>query len=384
MRVEAFICINEKAQCEELREYMLELGAPIPKQSTDNYIIDLQQIISVCDIIFKVEKENEIEMVLNSIVSVLLQVGANQPEAPALLASFCDQLTKAPNAKTSVTAFRVLQNLFNGLINTPHRYRIYLALVQLCDISRQVQLIFNHLPQFKKWFPVETFGAEKIQSLLRLLHNILQKNKQPEMAAKVMVELLTTYTEENASQAREDAHKCIVSAIADPHTFLMDYLLTLKPVKFLEGEPIYELLTIFVTENLSAYVDFYKSHASYITDTLNLSHEANMQKMRLLTFMQMAEVKKEIAFSDIEKELQLTSDQVENFIIDVLKTKLVKAHIDQANRKVIVSLTMHRTFGRQQWKQLHETLKQCSTNMAKIQETLVQNVFAFEQRTMHA
>lgn len=381
MRVESFIGINEKVQCEELREYMLELGAPIPKSPTDNYIIDLQQIISVCDIVFKVDKETEIEMVLNSIVSVLLQVGANQPEASALLASFCNQLTKAPNAKTALTAFRVLQNLFNGFIHTPHRYRVYLAMVQLCELSGQIRLIFNHLSQFKKWFPVEVFGAEKIQSLLRSLHSILQKNKQPDMAAKVMVELLTTYTEENASQAREDAHKCIVSAIADPHTFLMDYLLTLKPVKFLEGEPIYELLTIFVTENLASYIDFYKTHASYITDTLNLSHEANIHKMRLLTFMQMAEMKKEISYADIQKELQFSPDQVENFIIDVLKTKLVKAHMDQANQKVIVSLTMHRTFGRAQWKQLHETLKQCSTNMDNIRQTLVHHMLAFEQYT---
>lgn len=381
MRVESFIGINEKAQCEELREYMLELGAPIPKSPTDNYIIDLQQIISVCDIVFKVDKETEIEMVLNSIVSVLLQVGANQPEASALLASFCNQLTKAPNSKTALTAFRVLQNLFNGFIHTPHRYRVYLAMVQLCELSGQIRLIFNHLSQFKKWFPVEVFGAEKIQSLLRSLHSILQKNKQPDMAAKVMVELLTTYTEENASQAREDAHKCIVSAIADPHTFLMDYLLTLKPVKFLEGEPIYELLTIFVTENLASYIDFYKTHASYITDTLNLSHEANIHKMRLLTFMQMAEMKKEISYADIQKELQFSPDQVENFIIDVLKTKLVKVHMDQANQKVIVSLTMHRTFGRAQWKQLHETLKQCSTNMDNIRQTLVHHMLAYEQYT---
>ncbi|KAF7491333.1 Eukaryotic translation initiation factor 3 subunit M [Sarcoptes scabiei] len=382
MRAEAFICINEKAQCEELREYMLKLRAPISQSSDANYIIDLQQIISVCDIVFKVEKENEIEMVLNSIVSVLLQVGANQPEASALLASFCDQLTKAPNAKTSATAFRVLQNLFNGFIHTPHRYKVYLTLVKLSEPSGQVRLIYNNLPQFKKWFPVEVFGAEKIQELLRLLYSILQKNKQPDMAAKVMVELLTTYTEENASQARDDAHQCIISAIADPHTFLMDYLLTLKPVKFLEGELIYELLTIFVTENLSSYIDFYKSHASYITDVLNLSHDANMQKMRLLTFMQMAEIKKELSYADIQKELKLTVDQVENFVIDVLKTKLVKAHIDQANQKVIVSSTMHRTFGRAQWKQLLETLKQCSENIAKIQDTLVQYMIAYEQQ-MH-
>ena len=51
-----------------------------------------------------------------------------------------------------------------------------------------------------------------------------------------MVMLLGTYTTENASQAREEAQRCIVASLADPQTFLLDHLLQLKPVKFLEGE----------------------------------------------------------------------------------------------------------------------------------------------------
>ena len=62
-----------------------------------------------------------------------------------------------------------------------------------------------------------------------------------ENASKVMIELLDSYTESTASQARDDAHKCVVSSIADPNTFLLDHLLTLKPVKLLEGEKIYEV-----------------------------------------------------------------------------------------------------------------------------------------------
>ena len=43
-----------------------------------------------------------------------------------------------------------------------------------------------------------------------------------------MIELLGTYTTENASQAREDAHRCIIASLADPHTYIMDHLLSLK------------------------------------------------------------------------------------------------------------------------------------------------------------
>lgn len=79
-----------------------------------------------------------------------------------------------------------------------------------------------------------------------------------------MIELLGTYTDENASYAREDAIKCIVTALADPTTFLLDPLLSLKPVRFLEGELIHDLLTIFVSEKLSSYQAFYKNHKEFV------------------------------------------------------------------------------------------------------------------------
>lgn len=200
-----------------------------------------------------------------------------------------------------------------------------------------------------------------------------------------MIELLGTYTEDNASQARSDAQKCIVSSLADPNTFLMDNLLTLKPVKILEGEKIHDLLTIFVSEKLSAYTAFYEANKAFV-DSLGLQHEQSMKKMRLLTFMQLAENRKEITFEQVQKELQLTENEVEPFIIDgkcvkavfrpnrvvhaVLKTKLVRAKIDQLSKKILVSSTMHRTFGKPQWQQLRDTLQLWQGNLNKVQHTI--------------
>jgi translation initiation factor 3 subunit M len=47
-----------------------------------------------------------------------------------------------------------------------------------------------------------------------------------------------------------------------------------------------------------------------------LNHENNIRKMRLLTFMQMAETKKEMEFSLIQQELVLGPQAVEEFVID--------------------------------------------------------------------
>ena len=142
-----------------------------------------------------------------------------------------------------------------------------------------------------------------------------------------------TYTTENASQAREETHRCIVASLADPNTFLLDHLLQLKPVKFLEGELIHDLLKIFVSEKLEAYQKFYENHREFVNG-LGLKHEDNLNKMKLLTFMQLAETRSEIKFGEIQHHMQINESEVEEFLINVLKTKLVRAKIDQSNQVI--------------------------------------------------
>lgn len=370
MSIPTFIDIDETEQCVELREYMISLGSSLSPTKCDSFITDLKEIISVCDVCFEEEKESDMESVLNSVVSVLIQVPQTSTDISQLINTFCDQLIKAPNPKIALIALRVLKNLFGGLNDSEQlRYRVYYSLVKLCAQTGQISEVFNDMNKLKQWFPPKVIGIEKTQALLRLLHEVLLEHKQSELASKVMIELLSNYTEENASQARDDAHKCIVSFLSDPNTFLMDHLLALKPVKFLEGELIHDLLTIFVAEKLTAYIKFYNAHKHFV-ESIGLSHEQNLQKMRLLTFMQMAENRKEIPFDAIQADLQLNADQVEAFVIDVLRTKLVKAKVDQLQKRVLVSSTMHRTFGRPQWQQLRDTLSKWSQNLAQVQHTV--------------
>ena len=122
-----------------------------------------------------------------------------------------------------------------------------------------------------------------------------------------------------------------MASLADPNTFLLDHLLQLKPVKFLEGELVHDLLKIFVSEKLEAYQKFYENHREFVNG-LGLKHEDNLIKMKLLTFMQLAETRSEIKFGEIQHHMQINESEVEEFLINVLKTKLVRAKIDQSNQ----------------------------------------------------
>merc|ERR1712055_901949 len=147
-------------------------------------------------------------------------------------------------------------------------------MVQVSGQIGQIQTVYQSVEKMRTTLNTAQPppSTEQMQQLLRLLHQTLLANK-----------------------ISEDAHRCIIASLADPNTYIMDHLLTLKPVKFLEGELIHELLTIFVAEKLPGYVHFYNNHKEFIS-SVGLDHDANVRKMRLLTFMQMAENSSEMSF----------------------------------------------------------------------------------------
>lgn len=366
-----FIDAEIEDQAQELRKFFKKLGAEISEDKSSKGIEDdLHKIIGVCDVCFKdpsLHTVEEIDAVLNSVVSIIVSIPLERGEN--LILAFCEKMTKAPDQKLAQVCLQSLWRLFSNLeLTSPLRYHVYYHLVQVAKQVDQVKEVFTGVEQLKNQFTQCPPSNEQMQKLYRLLHDVL-KDTNSELASKVMIELLGTYTAENASYAREDAMKCIVTALADPNTFLLDPLLSLKPVRFLEGELIHDLLSVFVSEKLPAYLQFYQNHKEFV-NSQGLNHEQNIKKMRLLSFMQLAESNPEMTFVQLQDELQIGENDVEPFIIEVLKTKLVRARMDQKARKVHISSTMHRTFGRPQWQQLRDLLHAWKANLTLVQENM--------------
>lgn len=372
MHVPTFIVLSPVEQCEQLENYLKELDPSLSFTAVDRLLFasNLKEVVSALGIVQTLTKEADVESVLNSVVTLLFELPLNQEENKTLITTFASNLADSTNDKLASVGLRVVKNLHDGLFESLDlQYVTYMAMVKLACRARKLAEVFNNLESIKKKYPVEKIGLEKAQNLYRLLNTSALDCGKGELASQVMIELLSTYTEDNASQAEKDAVTCITSSLKDPNTFLMDHLLTLKPVLFLEGKPIFDLLTIFVSEKLQNYIDFYNKHKQFV-ESLGLNHEQNLQKMRLLTFMQMAEGQKEISYDTIKDELKVSQDEVEPFVFDVLRTQLVRAKIDQLNKKVLVQSTMHRTFGRPQWEQLRSVLSSWKDNFAHVEKTV--------------
>jgi translation initiation factor 3 subunit M len=373
MNVPVFIDISLEEQAEELRSFFKGLGAEISSERSEKGIEDdLHKIIGVCDAAFRdgaVQEQKDVEEVLNGIVSMLALVTGEKSEN--LILAFCEKLAKAPGNAVGLTCLKVLWSMYQSLDEaSPMRFHVYFYLVQLAGQTGRIETFYKDVETVKSQFGRSPPANEQMQKLFRLLHKILLEAGKSDDASQVMIELLGTFTTENASQAREEAQRCIIASLADPNTFLLDHLLILKPVKFLEGELIHDLLKIFVSEKLEAYQKFYENHREFVTNTLALKHEDNLKKMKMLTLMQLAETKSVITFGEIQQHLQLPDTEVEEFLIDLLKTKLVRAKVDQAHEVLHVSSTMHRTFTKEHWHNLHSLLKSWKSNIHTIRNQL--------------
>merc|ERR1719225_2158382 len=257
MNVPVFIDISLEEQAEELRVHFKSLGADI----------------SECDASFKEGSETtDVEGIMNGIVSMFALCSGDKSET--LILSFCEQLSKAPTTELGLVSMKVLWTLYQSLEDTSSmRYHVYYYLVGLAGKTNQLATVYTNMANTRAMFQQSQppLSTEQYQRLYRLLHEVLLASGRSEEAGQVMVELLGTFTMENASQAREEAQRCIVASLADPNTFLFDHLLSLKPVKCLAGEPIHNLLNIFVSEKLEAYIKFYESNKSFV-EGLGLKH----------------------------------------------------------------------------------------------------------------
>jgi len=350
---------------------MKSLGAEISTQaSVKGMEDDLHKIIGVCDVCFQKGNESEIESVLNGIVSVVII--AEPEHSDGLVLAFCEKVKQAwePEKKHGLIALKVLRLLFFSLSKVSSmRYHVYYAMVEVAGKVGQVGSIFTNTAKLKETLGSKPPTPEQLQKLYRLLHQSLLTCNLSDEAYKVMLDLLATYTAENASQAREDAQRCIVASLADKNIYLLDHLLPLKPVKFLEGNPIHDLLMIAVTDGLSEYMKFYEDHKEYL-QKMGLEHAKLMKKMRILTLISMAERSNEISFTQIQKELQLEEGQVEMFIIDALKTKLLKARIDQASQKLQVQSVVKRALSKAHWVQIRDVLTNWRNNILALKENM--------------
>ncbi len=209
-----------------MREHFKNRGAKLnEKNNLSDINENLNNLIQNIDSVLNLNQsstannEQELEQLENALNSLISLIIISPDENSKLVATFCESLLKAQLTNTTqnnqfaqhrygLIKLRILSNLFHGLISTSkHRYTVFVYLSRCSLQERNLQFMHTNLDLVKKYLQTWQSSVEETQTLYRLLFEALSQMNEANDALKFVNELLSTYTKENASKAREDANK---------------------------------------------------------------------------------------------------------------------------------------------------------------------------------
>lgn len=166
------------------------------------------------------------------------------------------------------------------------------------------------------------------------------------------------YTSEEAQQL---SLRIVRMAISSSTKFEFQDLKALPSVQALaDSHPVWsQLLDTVAEQDLEDFRDFMEEHEGFI-EKEKLDYDVLERKMRLLTFASLAAntPNREIPYQNIARALQIPSEEVEMWTIDVIRAKLVEGRLSQQKKVFLVHRTIYRVFGEKQWRELYALIQQ--------------------------
>jgi translation initiation factor 3 subunit M len=181
--------------------------------------------------------------------------------------------------------------------------------------------------------------------------------------------LLSALSVAPSSEATALTIKTLRAAISIPNIFDFQELASLSCVQQFQKEknPAYDFLQVFLTGDLETYRTFIKSHPSWLSDNrifpiiltnIDIDESKAERKIRLLTLATLSNTpSRTLPYSKIVSSLDIPEDDVEVWLIDIIRAGLVEGKLSQARRELLVHRSTYRTFGRSEWEDLEARLE---------------------------
>lgn len=335
-------------------------------------------MLTSADLIFSKVAEKDLECIFTVICNLVTK--SESPDEEIQMAKLISgKITQQPNDKPALR-LKILFNLYNLLKNPYSQFHIYMKALTLALNGKVTE---NIVPSFKKmdsFLKEWNIGISDQRELFLTISNVLKENKSSAKDSfKFLTKYLETFSGEDAykmSEAKEEAVHAIVDFVKAPDMFQCD-LLDMPAVGQLEKDAkyalAYQLLKIFLTQRLDAYLEFHAANSTLLK-SYGLVHEDCIMKMRLISLVDLASDESgQIPYALIRDTLRINDDEVELWVVKAITVKLIDCKMDQMNQVVIVSRCTERVFGQHQWETLRTKLAAWRGNIANVISTIQAN-----------
>jgi translation initiation factor 3 subunit M len=272
-----------------------------------------------------------------------------------------------------------LSNTFNSLPATSaNRYTIFNTLLNLANANDELDTIADAIAAVPNWLADWDIPATEKASLLSSIAIKLQESDQGLKAYEFFLAHLrflssTSLSGQGSSevQTKDAAEKTIVAALDLANVFDFEELSQVDAVKKLEGEPIGQLLHIFTQGTTKDWQSWKSANESEI-ERLKLSASGLERKIRLLDLAALCSrsISSEVPYAEMAKTLEVDIDEVEVWVIDVIRVGLVSGKLSQISQSLRVYKSVYRSFDLEQWKILQSRLSTWEASISSILTTI--------------
>ncbi|CAG7879369.1 unnamed protein product [Brassica rapa] len=303
-------------------------------------------MVTSADLVSSKISDKDLECTYTIICSLVKNVSSPE-EVLEMVKVIASKVVQQPNDKASLR-LKILFNLYNLLDHPNARFQVYMKALELAVSGKVADDI---VPSFKK---VDSFLKEwnidikDQRELFLAIANVLRENKSlAKESLQFVTRYLATFSNEDAqvlSEAKDEAVRAAIDFIKAPSIFQCD-LLDMPAVAQLEKDPnsalVYQLLKIFITQRLDAYMEFQNANSEFL-QTYVLVEEDCVAKMRLLSLVDLASDESgKIPYASIKNILQVNDEEVELWVVKAISAKLVDCKMDQMNQFVIVRQVLY-------------------------------------------
>jgi translation initiation factor 3 subunit M len=344
--------------------------------------LDLASLmLTSADLVFAKASEKDLECIF-TVICNLVKKPDSLDEALEMAKLISTKICQQPSDKPALR-LKIMFNLYNLLENPYSRFCVYMKALNLALNGKVTE---NIIPSFKKmdcFLKEWNIGVQDQRELFLAVSNVLKENKSlAKDSFKFLTKYLATFSGEDANtmaEAKEEAVRTIIEFVKTPDMYQCD-LLDMPAVAQLEKDAkyalVYQLLNIFLTQRLGAYLDFHTENSSLLKD-FGLVHEDCVAKMKLLSLVDLGSNDLgRIPYALIKDTLKLEDGEVELWVVKAITAKLIDCKIDQMNEVVIVSRCTERVFGENQWKTLRSKLAMWKGNIGNVISTIQANKIA--------
>jgi translation initiation factor 3 subunit M len=284
-------------------------------------------------------------------------------------------------------ALAVLSTVFNTVApSSENRFHIFMAILQVIKSSLNFETLRPQLKKLDAWMEEWDIDEEQERKIYLELAEVASKSGDSESSYDYLIRALRTISsdESSSSEAQKLALRALNAALLHPTHFDFQDLTSLDSIQALrKSDPThFELLEIFTSEMLEDFNDFKDEHDGWIEEQ-DLDKDILNRKMRLLTLTTLAaqsSTTRSLPYAHIAKSLQIPSEEVEMWVIDVIRAGLVEGKLSQLNQQFLIHRSTYRVFGDNQWKEVASRLSMWRTSLLGVLQVVRQEKEAFMQQ----